>query len=157
MSAFDFYTFTRPFGKTVYSENRATGLVYVHHLPFNLEGSRGPRTVRGTKLVLTSAGAFGSPGILERSVVGTKDVLERHGVGVMHRVDLPRVDENCFSMQRLSPTSFPTFAYADHNILCTVYYAADEAQTLGPILRDKEGAVFSLSIGVHVCLMIDID
>jgi alcohol oxidase len=41
--------------------------------------------VRGTKLVLISAGAFGSPCILERSGIGSKDVLER--VGVKQRVD----------------------------------------------------------------------
>jgi choline dehydrogenase-like flavoprotein len=48
--------------------------------------------VRGTKLVLVCAGAFGSPGILERSGIGAKDVLER--VGVKQRVDLPGVGEN---------------------------------------------------------------
>jgi len=39
-----------------------------------------------------SAGAFGSPGILERSGIGAKDVLER--VGVKQRVDLPGVGDN---------------------------------------------------------------
>ena len=48
--------------------------------------------MQGTKLVLVSAGAFGSPGILERSGIGAKDVLER--VGVKQRVDLPGVGEN---------------------------------------------------------------
>ena len=42
--------------------------------------------------MLVSAGPFGSPGILERSGIGTKDVLER--VGVKRRVDLPGVGEN---------------------------------------------------------------
>jgi alcohol oxidase len=49
-------------------------------------------TVRGTKLVLISSGAFGSPGVLERSGIGSRDVLER--VGVKQRVDLPGVGEN---------------------------------------------------------------
>ena len=48
--------------------------------------------MRGTKLVLISAGTFGSPGILERSGIGAKDVLER--VGVKQRVDLPGVGKN---------------------------------------------------------------
>ena len=54
----------------------------------------------GTKLVLVSAGAFGSPGILERSGIGSKDVLEQ--VGVKQRVNLPGVGENYqgFSMQQ---------------------------------------------------------
>jgi alcohol oxidase len=42
--------------------------------------------------VVVSAGAFGTPGILERSGIGRKDVLE--GVGVQQRVDLPGVGEN---------------------------------------------------------------
>ena len=48
--------------------------------------------MRGTKLVLISAGAFGSPAILERSGIGAKDVLDR--VGVKQRVDLPGVGDN---------------------------------------------------------------
>ena len=50
------------------------------------------RTVRGTRLVVLSAGSFGSPGILERSGIGAKGVLEN--VGVKQRVDLPGVGEN---------------------------------------------------------------
>ena len=38
------------------------------------------------------AGSFGTPGILERSGIGGKTVLE--GVGVKQRVDLPGVGEN---------------------------------------------------------------
>ena len=54
----------------------------------------------GTKLVLVSAGAFGSPSILERSGIGSKDVLEQ--VGVKQRVNLPGVGENYqgFPMQQ---------------------------------------------------------
>ena len=58
--------------------------------------------MKATKLVLVSAGAFGSPGILERSGIGGRDVLER--VGVEQRVNLPGVGENYqgFSVQRAS-------------------------------------------------------
>ena len=48
--------------------------------------------MRGTKFVVVSAGALGTPGILERSGIGGKEVLE--GVGVNQRVDLPGVGEN---------------------------------------------------------------
>ncbi len=41
--------------------------------------------MRGTKLVLVSAVTFVFPGILERSCIGAKDVLEC--VGVKQRVD----------------------------------------------------------------------
>ena len=76
----------------LFSENRATGVAYTLNPLFHPDGPRDTRTVRGTKLVLVSAGAFGSPGILERSGIGAKDVLER--VGVEQRVDLPGVGEN---------------------------------------------------------------
>ena len=56
------------------------------------DGPTETRTVRGTKLVVISAGALGTPGILERSGIGGKEVLE--GVGVKQRVDLPGVGEN---------------------------------------------------------------
>ena len=38
------------------------------------------------------AGSFGTPGILERSGIGAKAILE--AVGVKQRVDLPGVGEN---------------------------------------------------------------
>ena len=47
---------------------------------------------RASRLVIVSAGAFGSPCILERSGIGAKYVLEKHGVEEL--VDLPGVGEN---------------------------------------------------------------
>jgi alcohol oxidase len=83
-----------------FSENRATGVAYTLNPLFHPDGPRDTRTVRGTKLVLVSAGTFGSPGILERSGIGSKDVLEQ--VGVKQRVDLPGVGKNYqgFPVQR---------------------------------------------------------
>jgi alcohol oxidase len=104
-------------------ENRATGVAYTLNPLLHPVGARDTRTVRATKLVLVSSGAFGSPCILERSGIGAKDVLKR--VGVKQRVDLPGVGEN----------------YQDHNILSSKYFAADEAQFLDAILRNEEGAI----------------
>ena len=42
--------------------------------------------------LLSSAGSFSTPGILERSGIGAKGVLE--GVGVKQRVNLPGVGED---------------------------------------------------------------
>jgi alcohol oxidase len=75
-----------------YSENRATGVAFVLNPLFHPDGPNRTRTVRGTKLVVVSAGSLGSPGILERSGIGPKGVLE--GVGVKQLVDLPGVGEN---------------------------------------------------------------
>ncbi|KAF8262158.1 alcohol oxidase-like protein [Lactarius quietus] len=104
-------------------ENHATGIAYTLNPLFHPDGPRDTRTVRATKLVLVSAGAFGSPGILERSGIGAKDVLGR--VGVKQRVDLPGVGKN----------------YQDHNALFLKYFAADEAQSLDALFRQKEGAI----------------
>ena len=76
----------------LFSENRATGVAYAYNPIFHPDGSKDTHIVRGTKLVLVSAGAFGSPGILERSGIGAKDVLER--VRVKQRVELPGVGNN---------------------------------------------------------------
>ncbi|KAF8262162.1 alcohol oxidase [Lactarius quietus] len=104
-------------------ENRATGIAYSLNPLLHPDGPRDTHTVRGTKLVLISAGAFGSPGILERSGIGAKDVLEH--VGVKQRVDLPGVGEN----------------YQDHNGMQFQYFSADEAQSLEAIFRNEEGAI----------------
>jgi choline dehydrogenase-like flavoprotein len=74
------------------SENRATGVAFTLNPLLYPDGANETHTVRGTKLVVLSAGSFGTPGILERSGIGSKDVLER--VGVKQRVDLPGVGEN---------------------------------------------------------------
>src|ERR1700761_903145 len=76
----------------LFSENRATGVAYTLNPLLHSEGPRDTRIVRGTRLVLVSAGTFGSPGILERSGIGAKDVLGR--VGVKQRVELPGVGKN---------------------------------------------------------------
>lgn len=47
---------------------------------------------RAKRLVVLSSGTFGSPGILERSGIGAKAVLEK--CGVKQIVDLPGVGEN---------------------------------------------------------------
>ena len=47
---------------------------------------------RASRLVVLSAGAFGSSSILERSGIGSKDVLTRNNVEQL--VDLPGVGEH---------------------------------------------------------------
>jgi GMC oxidoreductase len=74
------------------SDNRATGVAFTFNPLFHPDGPTETRTVRGTKLVVLCAGSFGTPGILERSGIGGKTILE--GVGVKQRVDLPGVGEN---------------------------------------------------------------
>ncbi|KAK3328178.1 alcohol oxidase-like protein [Cercophora scortea] len=47
------------------------------------------QTVKARKLVIVSSGSCGSPGVLERSGVGSREVLERAGIPLV--VDLPGV------------------------------------------------------------------
>ena len=77
-----------------HSDDRATGVAFILNPLFHPDASdlTETRTVRGRKLVVLSAGSFGTPGILERSGIGAKGVLE--SVGVKQRVDLPGVGEN---------------------------------------------------------------
>jgi alcohol oxidase len=56
------------------------------------DAAQSSSTVRASKLVVVSAGAFGSPIILERSGIGAEAVLKRCGIEQL--VDLPGVGEN---------------------------------------------------------------
>jgi len=48
--------------------------------------------VKASRLVVVSAGAFGSPTILERSGIGSEKVLDENGISQI--VDLPGVGEH---------------------------------------------------------------
>lgn len=54
--------------------------------------NRDIQVVRARKLVLTSAGAFGSPAILERSGIGSSELLSR--LQIETSADLPGVGEH---------------------------------------------------------------
>ena len=58
------------------------------------------------ELVVVSAGAFGSPSILERSGIGSSSILERHDTPVI--VDLPGVGENYQGMSLNRGSLTPT-------------------------------------------------
>lgn len=76
-------------------QKRAVGVEYQTNPKFmpNPEflsvGYASPRTIRASKMVIVSAGANATPGILERSGIGDAKVLERAGVKVIE--DLPGV------------------------------------------------------------------
>jgi alcohol oxidase len=72
--------------------DRAVGIEYVSDTVGRNGGVVAPIVARASRLVVISAGAFGSPAILERSGIGAKSVLEKNGV--KQRVDLPGVGEN---------------------------------------------------------------
>ena len=95
------------------SKNRATGVTFAPNPLFHPDGPTETRTVRGTKLIVLSSGALGTPGILERSGIGREGVLD--AVGVKQRVDLPGVGENYHGSL--------TDSYGDLSMLLTIRLA----------------------------------
>ena len=72
---------------------RAVGIEYVDDTIGRAKGTTKPFVAQASLLVVLSAGAFGTPSVLERSGVGSKDVLMRNNIHQV--VDLPGVGEHC--------------------------------------------------------------
>ncbi|KAH7926097.1 alcohol oxidase [Leucogyrophana mollusca] len=118
--------------RVVFENNRAVGIEYTNDTVSLPNGDQALHTTRATRLVVLSAGAFGSPTILERSGIGAKMVLEKNAVNVV--VDLPGVGEN----------------YQDHNVVFVPYLASNDAETLDALFRgDKE------EVDKHVALWVE--
>jgi hypothetical protein len=70
----------------------AIGVEYLFGKRVHESSPQDIRLVKARKLVIVSAGAMGSPLILERSGIGRKDVLGMAGIPVV--ADIPGVGEN---------------------------------------------------------------
>ncbi|TBU37889.1 alcohol oxidase-like protein [Dichomitus squalens] len=103
--------------RVVIEEGKATGVEFLHNTLLSSDADTTPRIVRASKLVVISAGTFGSPGILERSGIGSKDILDRNSIKQV--VDLPGVGEN----------------YNDHPLIFVPFHAKKDADTLDGIVR----------------------
>ena len=68
------------------------GIEHVDDTIGRAKGTTEPLVSRASRLVVLSAGAFGTPSILERSGIGSRDVLTRNNVEQL--VDLPGVGEH---------------------------------------------------------------
>ena len=68
------------------------GIEYIDDTIGRAKGTTETLVARASRLVILSAGAFGSPSVLERSGIGSKDVLMRNHVQQL--VDLPGVGEH---------------------------------------------------------------
>ncbi|KAG2130385.1 GMC oxidoreductase-domain-containing protein [Suillus clintonianus] len=109
--------------RVIFEDKRAVGVEFTSDPISCPDADKSSSIVRASKLVVISAGAFGSPAILERSGIGADAVLKRCGIEQL--VDLPGVGEN----------------YRDHNGAFLPYFAADEAVTMDPLWRGKESAI----------------
>ena len=73
-------------------DTRAVGIEYVDDTIGRAKGTTEPFVARASRLVVLSAGAFGSPAILERSGIGSNDVLSKNNIQQI--IDLPGVGEH---------------------------------------------------------------
>ncbi|KAF8813189.1 alcohol oxidase [Phlegmacium glaucopus] len=106
--------------RILFEGTRAVGIEYVDDAIGRAKGVTKPFTARASRLVVLSAGAFGTPAILERSGIGSKDVLTKNNIQQL--VDLPGVGEH----------------YMDHNLVFTPYIASEDAQTMDILFRGTE-------------------
>lgn len=78
-------------------DGRASGVEYTNDLTLNSSADRTVHVAKATRLVVVSAGAFGSPAILERSGIGLSEILAR--LNIPQVVNLPGVGENYQGMR----------------------------------------------------------
>ncbi|KAG2342546.1 alcohol oxidase [Suillus weaverae] len=105
--------------RIIFEDKRAVGVEFTNDPVSCPDADQSSSTVRALKLVVVSGGAFGSPGILERSGIGAEAVLKRCGIEQL--VNLPGVGEN----------------YQDHNLVFVPYFAADEVVTMDALWRGE--------------------
>ncbi|KAG1767730.1 GMC oxidoreductase-domain-containing protein [Suillus placidus] len=105
--------------RIIFEDKRAVGVEFTSDPVSCSDADQSSSTARALKLVVVSGGAFGSPGILERSGIGAEAVLKRCGIEQL--VNLPGVGEN----------------YQDHNLVFVPYLAAEEAVTMDALWRGE--------------------
>lgn len=106
--------------RIVFDDHRAVGVEYMDDIGGRVNGKPITTVSYASRLVVLSAGAFGSPAILERSGIGSASVLKKYDINQL--VDLPGVGEG----------------YMDHNLCFPTYFASEDADTLDVIFRGKE-------------------
>jgi len=104
--------------RVIFNEHhRAIGVEYVNDIVARPGGEQVVSCAYASRLVVVSAGAFGSPAILERSGIGAPDILQKADIPVF--IDLPSVGEG----------------YMDHNFMSVPFLASEEADTLDEVFR----------------------
>ncbi|KAK0500276.1 GMC oxidoreductase-domain-containing protein [Armillaria luteobubalina] len=114
--------------RVIFDDKRAVGVEYADEDVGTAVVMPSTRKAFASRLVVLSAGAFGSPSILERSGIGAFNVLNRNGI--LQLVELPGVGEN----------------YNDHNLLCVPFCADESSDTLDAIFH---GDPIDIASSVH--------
>ncbi|ELU42204.1 alcohol oxidase [Rhizoctonia solani AG-1 IA] len=102
--------------RVVFNGTTATGVEVVADKDTEEGADQTPRIIKARKLVVVSAGAVGSPIVLQRSGVGEAERLTKVGIEIVS--DLP-----------VGST------YEDHNLVLTPYHVADDTETIDPIMN----------------------
>ncbi|KAF8622855.1 hypothetical protein AX15_006699 [Amanita polypyramis BW_CC] len=103
--------------RIIFEGDRAVGVEYV-------DGPGGQRTVaKASRLVVVSAGALGSPAILQRSGIGSTQLLRKYDVRQL--VDLPGVGEH----------------YMDHDVASVPYIVSNDAETMDAVFGANEETI----------------
>lgn len=103
--------------RVVFEGKKAVGV------EFQGKGNEEMRTVKARKMVIVACGALGTPAVLERSGVGTREVLEKAGVEMV--ADIPGVGEN----------------YQDHHLMVYPYLCSlNERETLDALVGGRMDA-----------------
>ncbi|KAF7333312.1 Alcohol oxidase [Mycena venus] len=107
--------------RVIFEGNKAVGVAYVPARNRAHQGQTLETIVKARKCVVLSSGTLGTPQILERSGVGSAELLKKLDIKVVS--DLPGVGEQ----------------YQDHYTTLSIYRVSNESQTLDDFLRgDKE-------------------
>ncbi|KAG2344723.1 alcohol oxidase [Suillus weaverae] len=112
--------------RVIFENKRAVGVEFTNDPVSCPDADQLSSIVRASKLVVVSAGAFGSPAILERSGIGAEAILKRCDIEQL--VDLPGVGENYRGL-------------SDHNGAFVPYFAGDEFVTMDRLWRGEENVV----------------
>ncbi|KAF7327926.1 GMC-OxRdtase-N domain-containing protein [Mycena kentingensis (nom. inval.)] len=104
--------------RVIFEGDRAVGIEYISHHP-DANNNEQVHTVKASKQIVVSGGAFGSPAILERSGIGSSDILK--ALDIKQVVDLPGVGEN----------------YNDHNVIIPPYRTTLDETTLDDMFYGK--------------------
>ncbi|QRV84969.1 GMC oxidoreductase [Ceratobasidium sp. AG-Ba] len=119
--------------RVLFDGTTATGVEIVANKEQDETADQTPRIISARKLVTVSAGAIGTPGILQRSGIGAGDRLAK--VGVETLVDLPGVGAT----------------YEDHTLVLYPSYVPDDMETYDPLLNQDpatmEGLVKQYAFG----------
>ncbi|THH13767.1 hypothetical protein EW146_g6490 [Bondarzewia mesenterica] len=113
---------------SLFPGDRATGVEFQWNTRIVPSADIDMHTVSAKRMVVVSAGAFGSPAILERSGIRAPFILNKFGIPRV--ADLEGVGES----------------YQDHNVVFTPYIAASDADSLDAIIRNETDEV-SLTSG----------